>query len=82
MKDEKNTAPGAENTESGKLNESKFSLPLITKKVKSTMPFDLYTEIFMLDMVAESLNSHYVEGSIISIILSELIRKCVEVNEV
>lgn len=77
----KKAAPGAENTESGKANKSISSLSESAEKVKAARPLDLHTEMFMLNMAAETLHSHYVDDLATSLILSDLIRKCMEADE-
>lgn len=75
MKNEKETALGAENTESGKVNESDSSLSELEAKVKRSQAMgpmlslrepttarpilDLRTEIFMLNELRRVLNVQY-----------------------
>lgn len=75
MKNEKETALGAENTESGKVNESDSSLSELEAKVKRSQAmgpvlslrepttarpmFDLRTEMFMLNQLKTALARQY-----------------------
>jgi hypothetical protein len=96
LKDEKETTPGAANTESGQTKESEPSVPDISEKVKMAqmagMPFcmpeikvahslDVHTEMFMLDALRESLNKNRIlDYRDKWDILSGLIGACTEAN--
>ena len=78
--EEKKTALGATNTESGKANESEHSLPANAEKVKSAHPLDLRTEMFMLNELTAALSSQFVSDDRKWHIISGLISKCAEAN--
>lgn len=80
-RENENAALGAENTENGEANESTPSLSKSGWKVKSTPQLDLRTEIFVLDVLAQTLNRLYVDKDKRYDILSYVLSKCEEANE-
>lgn len=96
MKEEKETAPGATNTESGNPKESEPSLSDITEKVKQSQamglqmtpgidiahphPLDFRTEMFMLEALKKSMGRLNVYKDTKYDILSDMISQCAEAS--
>lgn len=75
------SVPSVDSTENGKTRESDYSLPVTGEKVKSAPPLDLYTEMFMLNVVQKTLRRLYVDKDTRWEILPDLISGCAEANE-